>query len=165
MTDGPVGRRSVRGGALDERMTPISEAPFWAGDGETVYATDREPQGEERTEAVDVGSELYQGVLEAADYQTGGPRTLFPAGVTRETLANAVRQGTTHSPEAVRSAIETAVANDDLLAWEDRSGATRYTPTDEASLRELVGAQNALDEPRQALIERAAALIGGGADE
>lgn len=47
-----MSRRKYRGPALDGTMQHISESPVWAGDGETVDATDPEPVGEETTENV-----------------------------------------------------------------------------------------------------------------
>ena len=49
-----MSQRSYDGPALDGTVQHIGEAPFWAGKGETVDATDREDPGEERTENVPV---------------------------------------------------------------------------------------------------------------
>ena len=46
--------RSYSGPALDGSVQYITEAPAWQGDGETVDATDPEPEGEETTENVPV---------------------------------------------------------------------------------------------------------------
>ena len=47
-----VSPSSYDGPALDGTVQHISEAPIWAGEGETVDATDPEPIGEERSENV-----------------------------------------------------------------------------------------------------------------
>lgn len=46
--------RSYDGSALDVSYQYIGEVPYWQGEGETVYATDPEDPGEERTENVPV---------------------------------------------------------------------------------------------------------------
>jgi hypothetical protein len=52
-----VSGREVRGVEIDATMQPISEAPYWQGDGETVDATG-EPEGTVTTENVpDLGAE------------------------------------------------------------------------------------------------------------
>jgi len=49
-----VSRRSYQGPALDGTYQPISEAPHWQGEGETVDVVDDAPVGEERAESVPV---------------------------------------------------------------------------------------------------------------
>lgn len=41
--------RSAEGIEVSGSAQTIDEAPYWQGDGETVYATEPEPAGEERT--------------------------------------------------------------------------------------------------------------------
>lgn len=153
--------RTFQGEPRDYTWQYVTERPELDEQAEdVVYASDPEPDGEVSVEAVEVGSELYQAVLIGADHQTGGPRTLFPAGCTLDTLVGCCTPG--HAEGAVRSAIQAAIDHGDLLEWEDRGGATRVTPTDDDSLRELIATENARDEPRVALQERAIVHIGGG---
>lgn len=72
-----MSQRSYDGPAPDLSTQHITEAPFWAGKGETVDATDPEPIGEETTENVpmadggDRGEDL-EGQTSLADWG-GGP--------------------------------------------------------------------------------------------
>lgn len=45
-----VGKRSVDGVRIDATYQPISEAPYWQGEGETIDVVDDEAVGEETTE-------------------------------------------------------------------------------------------------------------------
>lgn len=69
-----MGKRKYDGDPLDGTVQYLGEAPYWGGDGETVAATDREPEGEVETEGVpmvgDDGRDDDRGEVERPE-QTG----------------------------------------------------------------------------------------------
>lgn len=109
--------------------------------------------------------ERYHKALRAADYQTGGPEDPAPAGVPLAPLAHAATAYGRYDRDGHRRAVKAAVENGDLLAWRDRDGDFRITPTDEESLRDLVAAENAREDTSVDLVERARDLIRGEGGE
>jgi len=65
---------SYDGPALDGSMQPISEAPYWQGEGETVDVVDNTETGEARTENVpdsEVSGPDEPGQATLDDFQRG----------------------------------------------------------------------------------------------
>ncbi len=103
--------------------------------------------------------EIYHKVIEVVRDNTAGPAVQLPAGMREGPLKQNLCNLQGHEVDAVDTAIQAAVANDDLLPWRDRDGRLRFTATDEASLRDLIGTENSRDHPDRELIEQAATHI------
>ena len=100
--------------------------------------------------------ERYERVLRIVAYQTGGPqRPLTPDRVVRML---ACRAG--YDPDDVRSSLQAAVENGDLLRTA-REGRTLYARTDDESLQAVVLAEVERDDVDQDLIGRCYTLMGG----
>lgn len=89
----------------------------------------------------------YQFVLNAVEYNTGGPQ---PPGLRRPVLKQLyARAG--HDTEEFGDVLEAAIFNDDLLEWQ-ADNATRYTRTIDADLLAVIEAEVASDDPDRDLI-------------
>lgn len=66
--------------------------------------------------------------------------------------------------EALRSALQRAVSNGDLVRWRDDDGVERVSRTDMAGVTKIASEQNARDDPSVELIEAARSRLDEGVE-
>lgn len=99
----------------------------------------------------------YYKLLKAIERNVGGPNDPSPqsAAVAQGVIVNNRTQAG-YAGARTRSLIKRARANGHIFAFRDGDGTVRLCPATEPALRNLIAAENALDEPRTDLIEAAA---------
>lgn len=118
------------------------------------------PRQTETTNAL-TPRERYRKVLSVVEYNSGGPDVQLPAGAALHTVLQIAWQYGRHDFRALRSAVDAAIANEDLLVWRDRDGTARLTRTNESSLRDLVAEENRREDTSLELVERCSELVDG----
>jgi len=106
----------------------------------------------------DESARRYNRVLRVTMHNTQGPHGPQRAGIRPPVLKGiCCRAG--NSPEDVSKSIKAAVQNGDLLKYRDGEGRVRLARTSDAGLRQLIGQQNAADNPDRELIKHCAGLL------
>lgn len=102
--------------------------------------------------------ETYERVMGVIKYNTGDPQ---PCGIRWSTLLTIACSHGQEDPEDVRTAIQAANHNDDILVWTDREGHERFTRADnEDLLLEVVERQTAREDPDHDVVAEANELLG-----
>jgi len=102
-------------------------------------------------------ADRYHRVLSTIEANTGDPQL---PGCRRRTVRQVLVPYRKYSSSDIDSSIKQASKNGDIIVWEDRDGATRFTRTLEDDLRELIAWEKETEDPTQELIDLAESHLG-----
>jgi hypothetical protein len=94
----------------------------------------------------------YKRVLSVIDHNTGGHDHPQRAAMRESAIKGRLCDQADHDVDDVETALRAALENDDVYAYEDREGRSRYCLATAAALKAVVGEENRRDDPDFELI-------------